>query len=158
MISKEKLQAGLALTLTKTELPGFDKRMQGKVRDSYLKGGKRLIVTTDRISAFDRVLGTLPYKGQVLNRVAAFWFEKTRDFAPNHMIGNRRGEKSVRNSESIYTPHTGELRGIHGRPLRPDIPRARGGARGEKSQPILDYQFTYKLYYADHLFYPIFDP
>jgi phosphoribosylaminoimidazole-succinocarboxamide synthase len=57
------------------------------VRDNYTTpGGRRIIVATDRISAFDRVLGTLPLKGQVLNLLAAHWFDVTKDIAPNHVI------------------------------------------------------------------------
>lgn len=59
---------------------------EGKVRDCYAVDGKRYIVTTDRISAFDHVLGTLPFKGQVLTRLAAHWFETTKNVAPNHLI------------------------------------------------------------------------
>lgn len=87
MVTKEMLQAELKQTLEKTDLKGLGKCSRGKVRDSYVGDGRRFIVTTDRISAFDRVLGTLPFKGQVLNRVAAFWFEKTRDLIPNHLVG-----------------------------------------------------------------------
>lgn len=78
---------GLAHTLERTDLSGLGAKYEGKVRDCYLPGdGKRILITTDRISAFDRVLGTLPYKGQILNRVAAFWFEATEDLAPSHLI------------------------------------------------------------------------
>jgi phosphoribosylaminoimidazole-succinocarboxamide synthase len=78
---------GLAHTLDRTDLSGLGKKYEGKVRDCYLPGdGKRILITTDRISAFDRVLGTLPYKGQILNRVAAFWFEATKDLAPSHLL------------------------------------------------------------------------
>jgi phosphoribosylaminoimidazole-succinocarboxamide synthase len=49
-------------------------------------GDRRVIVTTDRISAFDCILGTIPFKGQVLNQLAAFWFDKTKDLIPNHII------------------------------------------------------------------------
>lgn len=59
---------------------------QGKVRDFWIVGDRRVIVTTDRQSAFDRVLGTVPYKGQVLTRMAAWWFGRTRDIVPNHFI------------------------------------------------------------------------
>src|SRR5690606_12144649 len=52
----------------------------------HRRDGRRTIVVTDRISAFDRVLGTIPFKGQVLNQIAAFWFERTRDVAPNHVL------------------------------------------------------------------------
>jgi len=67
------------------DLPLGPKR-RGKVRDIWVVGDKRVIVTTDRQSAFDVVLGTIPYKGQVLTRLTAWWFERTRDVAPNHMI------------------------------------------------------------------------
>jgi phosphoribosylaminoimidazole-succinocarboxamide synthase len=71
--------------------PGRALRYEGKVRDNYsfeetALGRGRLIVATDRISAFDRVLGTLPFKGQVLNRLSTFWFEATSAQCPNHMI------------------------------------------------------------------------
>ena len=86
MVTKENLFAALDKTLTQTRFSGLGEMTRGKVRDSYVKDGRRFIVTTDRISAFDRVLGTLPFKGQVLNRVASFWFEKTKDFIPNHLV------------------------------------------------------------------------
>lgn len=60
--------------------------MQGKVRDFYILDGKRILVTTDRQSAFDVMLGYIPFKGVVLNLLSAFWFRKTRDIVPNHMI------------------------------------------------------------------------
>lgn len=59
----------------------------GKVRESWrLPGGHRLLVTTDRISAFDRVIGTVEHKGQVLNQLAAWWFARTADIVANHVI------------------------------------------------------------------------
>jgi phosphoribosylaminoimidazole-succinocarboxamide synthase len=59
----------------------------GKVRDWYdLPAGQRLIVTTDRLSAFDRNLAVVPYKGQVLNQLSAWWFEQTRSIVANHML------------------------------------------------------------------------
>ncbi len=59
----------------------------GKVREWYeLRPGERAIVVTDRISAFDRILGAIPYKGQVLNQLSAFWFERTADIVPNHLL------------------------------------------------------------------------
>ena len=57
------------------------------MRDSYITDDKRrYIVVTDRVSCFDVVVGTLPFKGQVLNQIAAFWFDKTRAIAPNHLL------------------------------------------------------------------------
>jgi phosphoribosylaminoimidazole-succinocarboxamide synthase len=66
------------------ELPKFQR---GKVRDSYdLPDGRRVMITTDRQSAFDLVLAAVPFKGQVLNQTAQFWFEQTKDICPNHVI------------------------------------------------------------------------
>lgn len=70
---------------TNLPLPG---KQSGKVRDWYpLAGGKRLLITTDRLSAFDRILAAVPYKGQVLNQLSAWWFDHTVDIIPNHVIG-----------------------------------------------------------------------
>ena len=67
------------LTLDKTDFPQLGRREAGKVRDSYIDGERRYIIATDRVSCFDRIVGTMPYKGQILNQLAAFWFERTRD-------------------------------------------------------------------------------
>jgi phosphoribosylaminoimidazole-succinocarboxamide synthase len=85
MISDEALKNQLKNTLEKTDL-GIGKKYEGKVRDNYSIGGKRIIVVSDRISAFDRVLCTIPFKGQVLNQTSSFWFEKTKDIVKNHVI------------------------------------------------------------------------
>ncbi len=72
--------------LKESHLP-LPARQTGKVRDWYSpEKGQRLIVTSDRISAFDRVLTALPYKGQVLNQLSQWWFENTKDIIPNHII------------------------------------------------------------------------
>jgi phosphoribosylaminoimidazole-succinocarboxamide synthase len=73
-------------TLERTDFEGLGRREEGKVRDSYVGEKRRTIVVTDRVSCFDVVVGTIPAKGQVLNQLAAFWFEKTRAIAPNHLI------------------------------------------------------------------------
>lgn len=82
----QTLREGLSRTLAGTNFPELGERYEGKVRDNYTKDGKRTIIVSDRISAFDRVLGLLPYKGQVLNTIAAWWFEQTEDIAPNHLL------------------------------------------------------------------------
>ena len=64
----------------------FGKKYQGKVRDTYDLGDKLLLVTTDRQSAFDRVLAAVPFKGQVLNLTSVWWFEQTEHIVPNHLI------------------------------------------------------------------------
>ncbi|MBI2039755.1 phosphoribosylaminoimidazolesuccinocarboxamide synthase [Candidatus Microgenomates bacterium] len=67
-------------------IKGYGKKYSGKVRDYYIFDGKRILITTDRISAFDVNLGYIPYKGAVLNLLSAFWFEKTKKIVANHMI------------------------------------------------------------------------
>lgn len=67
-----------------SELPNY---YRGKVRENYdLPDGSRVIISTDRLSAFDRILTCIPYKGQVLTQTARYWFEKTADICPNHVI------------------------------------------------------------------------
>ena len=86
MISTEKLQSLLSKAFGESNLP-LPGKQSGKVRDWYPLGqAKRLLITTDRLSAFDRILACVPYKGQVLNQLAAWWFETTADILPNHTI------------------------------------------------------------------------
>jgi phosphoribosylaminoimidazole-succinocarboxamide synthase len=73
-------------TLQRTDLPELGRRIEGKVRDCYVQGDRRVLVASDRVSCFDVVVGTIPFKGQVLNQLAAFWFERTKNVAPNHVI------------------------------------------------------------------------
>ena len=73
-------------TFTDVDLPLPDRKV-GKVRVSYSLGAEqRLFITTDRLSAFDRVVAAIPYKGQVLNQLAAWWFDNTRDIVDNHLL------------------------------------------------------------------------
>lgn len=86
MLTNQHLMELVPLALQETRLP-LGEPERGKVRDAYaLPGGERLLVTTDRLSAFDRVLGAVPYKGQVLNQLSAFWFQETEAIVPNHMV------------------------------------------------------------------------
>ncbi len=83
----EILHEQLKQTLDRTDFPSLGSKYEGKVRDCYMTDdNRRIIVVSDRISAFDVVLGTLPFKGQVLNQIAQYWFEVTKDVAPNHML------------------------------------------------------------------------
>ncbi len=86
MLDDALLKEHLATTLEGSNLEGLGERYEGKVRDNYSRGDRRYIVVTDRISAFDRILGTIPFKGQVLNRLAAWWFEETKSVARSHYL------------------------------------------------------------------------
>ena len=68
------------------DLPALGELYRGKVRDNYSLGDRMVMVTTDRVSAFDHVLGTIPFKGEVLSRLTAFWFDKVKDVAPTHLL------------------------------------------------------------------------
>jgi phosphoribosylaminoimidazole-succinocarboxamide synthase len=85
-VSPDLLRELCSRTLDHTNFSGLGTRIEGKVRDSYVEEKRRTIVVSDRVSCFDVVVGTIPLKGQVLNQMAAFWFEKTREIAPNHLI------------------------------------------------------------------------
>jgi len=68
-------------------IPELPNHYSGKVRDNYdLADGSRIIIATDRLSAFDRILCAVPFKGQVLTQTARFWFEHTADICPNHVL------------------------------------------------------------------------
>lgn len=86
MIRRDILEQQLDRTIDETHLSGLGRRYHGKVRDTYRTDGDLILVTTDRISAFDHILRqTIPFKGQVLNQTAAYFFEHTADVAPNHL-------------------------------------------------------------------------
>jgi phosphoribosylaminoimidazole-succinocarboxamide synthase len=73
--------------LADATIPELPAHYRGKVRDNYdLPDGRRIIIASDRISAFDRILAAIPLKGQVLTQTARFWFEQTRDICPNHVL------------------------------------------------------------------------
>jgi phosphoribosylaminoimidazole-succinocarboxamide synthase len=86
MLTDDKLKAQLPHTLERLDLPALGDLYRGKVRDNYTRGDRIVMVTTDRVSAFDHVLGTIPFKGEVLSRLTAFWFEKVKDLAPTHIV------------------------------------------------------------------------
>jgi len=85
-MDQQIIERHLASTIRRTEFDDLGERIEGKVRDNYRQNGRRILVTTDRISAFDHVLPqTVPFKGQVLNQTAAYFFEATEDVVPNHV-------------------------------------------------------------------------
>jgi phosphoribosylaminoimidazole-succinocarboxamide synthase len=86
VISKQALLALVPRAFDGTNLP-LPGKAAGKVRDWYdLPDGRRLIITTDRLSAFDRIVACVPYKGQVLNQLTNWWFDQTSDIIPNHKV------------------------------------------------------------------------
>jgi len=86
MIPESQLRAQLPHTLREIDLPTIGELYRGKVRDNYSRDGQIVMVTTDRVSAFDHVLGTIPFKGEVLSRLTLFWFDKVKDLAPTHLL------------------------------------------------------------------------
>lgn len=86
MIPNDQIQAQLPFCLEETDFPELGEKYIGKVRDNYTKGDERYLISSDRLSAFDRVICTIPFKGQVLTQMAKFWFEQTKDIIGNHVI------------------------------------------------------------------------
>src|SRR4030042_5308376 len=87
MIDEKTLIQNIPNAIDKIKYPKLGKRFSGKVRDWYMQEHFRILIATDRISAFDRVLGLIPFRGAVLTRLSQFWFNNTRDIVANHMIG-----------------------------------------------------------------------
>ena len=88
MIDRKTLLDAIPNCLTQTDLP-LSHKYPGKVRDTYdLGDGRLLLITTDRQRGFDRMLGAIPCKGQVLNRTSLFWFEQTKHIVGNHVIAS----------------------------------------------------------------------
>ncbi len=122
-------------------IPELPNRYKGKVRENYdLPDGRRIIIATDRLSAFDVVLASIPFKGQVLTQTARYWFEETADICPNHVlaypdpnvvIGTRldilpvevvvRGYLAGTTSTSILTKYRKGERQIYGITLPDDL-------------------------------------
>ena len=86
MLSTADILAAIPDALLRVDLTGLGPRQEGKVRDIYVHHGKRFLITTDRVSAFDVVLGAIPFKGQVLNQLSAWWFDQVQDIVANHVI------------------------------------------------------------------------
>ena len=86
MLTHQELLDAVPNALEHVELTGFGQKFTGKVRDMYHHQNSRILITTDRVSAFDVVLGTIPFKGQALNQLSAWWFAQTKDIVPNHVL------------------------------------------------------------------------
>ncbi len=86
MLTIDQIIAQLPYVLKSTDFAWLGERYEGKIRDNYTKGDRRILIVTDKVSAFDRILTHIPFKGQVLNQMAEFWFNKTSDICGNHAI------------------------------------------------------------------------
>jgi phosphoribosylaminoimidazole-succinocarboxamide synthase len=87
MNDRAVLRRHLDEVLAEATIPELPNHYRGKVRDNYdLPDGRRIVIATDRLSAFDRIIAAIPFKGQVLTQIARFWFEATADLCPNHVI------------------------------------------------------------------------
>jgi len=80
------LRAQLPYTLSEVSFPALGAHYRGKVRDNFSSADRIVMITSDRLSAFDRILTTVPFKGELLNRLTAFWFEKTKHIVRNHIL------------------------------------------------------------------------
>lgn len=87
MISEKVIKDNLQTAIKTVSVKKLGQKKSGKVRDWYVKDNLRILIATDRISAFDKVLGLIPFRGAVLTKLSEFWFQQTRDIVPNHMIG-----------------------------------------------------------------------
>src|SRR3989344_2714660 len=86
---QKTLKRNMTDVLKETNFDFLGPKKTGKVRDIYDQGEQLILITTDRHSSFDRIIAHIPWKGQVLNEISAFWFEKTKDIVPNHVIAIR---------------------------------------------------------------------
>ena len=87
MLDPAILMAQIGNVLADATIPELPKHYRGKVRDNYdLPDGRRILIATDRLSAFDRNIAAIPFKGQVLTQTARFWFEQTADICANHVL------------------------------------------------------------------------
>ncbi|OGJ42080.1 phosphoribosylaminoimidazolesuccinocarboxamide synthase [Candidatus Peregrinibacteria bacterium RIFCSPLOWO2_02_FULL_48_14] len=85
MLTPEVIASQIPYILKGTNFANLGERYEGKVRDNYTQGARRILITSDRLSAFDRVIALIPFKGEVLNAITKFWFENTKDICPNYI-------------------------------------------------------------------------
>ena len=149
-----------------TDIPGLERFRTGKVRDIYDFGDALLIVATDRISAFDYVLGSgIPDKGKVLTQLSAFWFEQLRDVVPNHVISTDPADVPGGGAARTPTRLRGRIdAGPHARAAADRMRRARAICRDRAgrttSRPgrVCGIALPAGLRESDRLPAPIFTP
>ena len=92
MLERKLIEQQLAYPLDTIDIPGLGEKYEGKVRDCYTvpgpDGNRRILIASDRLSAFDVVLSTIPFKGQMLSQMALYWFDQTKHIVPNHIISS----------------------------------------------------------------------
>jgi phosphoribosylaminoimidazole-succinocarboxamide synthase len=88
MISDATIKRQLSHVIEETHFDFLGDRYVGKVRDNYVRGDYRVLITTDRLSCFDRVVTTVPFKGQVLNALALYWFERAKHLVSSHVVAS----------------------------------------------------------------------
>jgi phosphoribosylaminoimidazole-succinocarboxamide synthase len=120
-------------------VPGVVAAHRGKVRDVFVDGDELLLVATDRVSAFDVVLGTIPLKGQLLTEQSAFWLEKARDIAPTHLL-ERVDAAVLRCRRAEAFPVELVVRGHLAGSLLREPPETRGRAYGVVVPDVGPYQ------------------
>ena len=86
MIPRSIFEQQLPHTVSQIDFPRLADKYSGKVRDCYRLGERRILVTSDRLSAFDRILTTIPFKGMLLNGMASYWFNATKHIVQNHVL------------------------------------------------------------------------
>ena len=82
----EKIKEHIDDVLTETNFTNLGEKKVGKVRDIYIGDKRIILVATDRHSSFDRNIASIPFKGEVLNKISLFWFDKTKDIIQNHVL------------------------------------------------------------------------
>ncbi|MDP3982974.1 MAG: phosphoribosylaminoimidazolesuccinocarboxamide synthase [bacterium] len=96
-----KIRDSIPNILETIDIEGIGSKHSGKVRDFYMVGDRRILITTDRQSAFNYNLGLVPYKGAVLNQLSKFWFDRSQNIIPNHMIATPDPESGSHDDERL---------------------------------------------------------
>ncbi|KAL2524335.1 Phosphoribosylaminoimidazole-succinocarboxamide synthase [Abeliophyllum distichum] len=99
---KNSVSNCLSETLLDLTVPGLKSKTRGKVRDIYDGGDYLVLVTTDRQSAFDRILASIPFKGQVLNETSLWWFSKTQHITPNAVVSSPYKNVTIAKKCSVF--------------------------------------------------------
>jgi len=103
MLTDEQIKSQLNNTLSEAHFPELPNFYSGKVRDNYVfDNHRRVIIATDRVSAFDRILGEIPFKGQILNQLTLFWLEETNGICPNHFIASPDSNVTIARNVKVF--------------------------------------------------------